>query len=217
MVWNRELAGILVVVLMILSFIFLIVKRKKLEKGTDYFIAAIGVLTIIEVFCTLKRLSKTIYNSSLLYVIGINLIVFLLFFLYFQKILISKKLKRANLLIITIFLFNYIASALLVDDFFTTFPFFSYFVEVILITGSIYLVISQTFNSDKILSLGTYFPVWVCLSLLVTYLGVLPLLIVSNTAAYLMNLNIFFAILFFVNFAGYSILLVGIFKAKKDT
>lgn len=216
MVWNREFAGFIIVILMILSFILLIVKRKNLEKGSNYFIAAIGVMTIIEVFCIFKRFFNTTYNSSSLYVIGINLIVFLLFFLYFHSILKSQKLKRVNLIIIFIFLLNYIVSAFLVDDFFTKFPFFSYFVEVVLLTGSIYLVMSQTFNSDKILALGSYFPVWVCLSLLVTYLGVLPLLIVSNSAAYLMNLNIFFAILFLVNAAGYSILLYGLFKAKKE-
>ncbi|WP_126340428.1 hypothetical protein [Kaistella jeonii] len=130
--------------------------------------------------------------------------------------MISEKLKRVNLLLIVLFLLNYIGSAIFVENFFTRFPFFSYFVEVVLLTGSIFLVMSQTFNSDKILGLGHYFPFWVCISLLVTYLGVLPLLVISYTATNLMNLNIFFVLLFLVNVAGYTILFFGILKAKKE-
>ncbi|KIA90375.1 hypothetical protein OA86_00250 [Kaistella jeonii] len=201
---------------MLICLLFLILKRRKLEKGSNYFIFGLGILTFIEIYCTLQKFINITYNSSILYVIGINLIVFLLFFLYFQSILISEKLKRVNLLLIVLFLLNYIGSAIFVENFFTRFPFFSYFVEVVLLTGSIFLVMSQTFNSDKILGLGHYFPFWVCISLLVTYLGVLPLLVISYTATNLMNLNIFFVLLFLVNVAGYTILFFGILKAKKE-
>ncbi|SFB73788.1 hypothetical protein SAMN05421876_101489 [Kaistella jeonii] len=216
MVWNREIAGSFVAFLMLICLLFLILKRRKLEKGSNYFIFGLGILTFIEIYCTLQKFINITYNSSILYVIGINLIVFLLFFLYFQSILISEKLKRVNLLLIVLFLLNYIGSAIFVENFFTRFPFFSYFVEVVLLTGSIFLVMSQTFNSDKILGLGHYFPFWVCISLLVTYLGVLPLLVISYTATNLMNLNIFFVLLFLVNVAGYTILFFGILKAKKE-
>ena len=214
--WNRELGGFFVTFLMLISFILLVIKRKEVEKGSNFFIAAIGVLTLIEVYTTLSRFLDSKYNSSLLYVIGMNLIVFFLFFLYFQNILTSKKLKRINLILIILFLLNYVISSVIDDHFFIRFPFSSYFVEVVLLTCSIYLVMSQTFNSDKILALGNYFPFWVCISSLVIYLGVLPLLIISYTAANQMNLNIFFAILFLVNVSGYSILLIGIMKAKRE-
>lgn len=216
MVWNREIAGSFVALLMLICLVFLILKQRQLEKGSNYFILALAILTFIEMYCTLQKSINITYNSSILYVIGINLIVFLLFFLYFQSILTLKKLKRVNLILILLFLLNYIGSAILVENFFTRFPFFSYFVEVVLLTGSIFLVMSQTFNSDKILGLGHYFPFWVCISLLVTYLGVLPLLVISYTATNLMNLNIFFVLLFLVNVAGYTILFFGILKAKKE-
>ena len=216
MVWNREIAGSFVAFLMLMCLVFLIVKNNQVQKGSTYFTSAIGILTFIEIYCIAQRFLNITYNSSILYVIGINLVVFLLFFLYFQSILISKKSKRINLILIVLFLLNYIGSAILVENFFTRFPFFSYFVEVVLLSGSIFLVMSQTFNSDKILGLGHYFPFWVCISLLVTYLGVLPLLVISYTATNLMNLNIFFILLFLVNVVGYTILLLGILKAKRE-
>ena len=215
MIWNRELAGLFGAVLMLICCILLLIKRKNFETGSKYFIAAIGISTAIEIYGTGQKFFNFKYNSSLLYVIGTNFFVFLLFFLYFQSILNTKKLKRINLFLIVLFLLNYIISIFLVDDFFTRFPFFSYFMEVVLLTGSIFLVMSQTFNSDRILNLGNYLPFWVCLSLLIIYLGVLPLLVISFTATNLMNLNIFFALLFLVNVIGYSILLFGILKSKK--
>ena len=129
----------------------------------------------------------------------------------------SEKLKKINLILIILFLANYLFFALTDSDFFKFFPFFSYFVEVVLLVGSIYLVMTQAFNSDRILNLVEYFPFWVCISSLVIYLGVMPLLIISITAENMMNINIFYIIMFFVNFIGYLILLFGIIKVKKHT
>lgn len=215
MTWNRDIANLFVLLLVLLSFILIIKKRNYIGKGQNYIIAAIGLSLLIEGFSLVMRYVKSPVNVSMLYIFGINLIVFFLFFLYFQSILTSRKLKLVNKILIGLFLLSYCYFAIYDEHFFTKFPFFSYFVEVVLLTCSIYLVMSQTFNSDKILNLGSYFPFWVCMSLLVTYLGVLPLLIAGHTATKLMNLNIFFAILFLVNVLGYGILLVGIIKVKK--
>lgn len=217
MIWNRFIAGVIMVFIMLISVFYMLYKRKHLEKGSGYYIVAIGLLTLIEIFIMVQKHFNPDFQPLLLYVVGVNFFVFLLFFLFFQSILVVKRLKKMNLVIISFFIFNYLASALFTKDFFDVFPFFSYFVQVVLLTGSIYLVISQTFNSDKILSLNTYFPFWVCLSLLVIYLGVLPLMIVSYTAANFMNLNLFYAILFLVNIIGYSLLIIGIYKAKIES
>lgn len=214
MYWNREIAGLIIIISMIFSATLLVFKRKNLEGHIFYFIGAIVLLSLIEITGFVTKIFDHEYNTSKLYAIGTNFFVFLLYLLYFQKILQTKRLRNLNAIIIALFIVNYLGSALLVDEFFTRFSFVSYFFQVILLTGSINLVMSQIFNSDKILSLSTYFPFWVCISLLIIYLGVLPLLMISNVAARLMNLNLFFAILFLVNFLGYVILLVGILKAK---
>lgn len=216
MMWNREIAGIVINLLMAASVLFLIIKRKQLGNYIEYFITALGLLTAIEIFNSVLMIINPQYNSSAVYIIGINFFVFLFFLIYFYKVLYTKRLKNFSLIIIGLFFLNYILSALMINDFFSHFSFFSYFIEIILVMASVYLVLSQTFNSDKVLSLSTYFPFWVCISLLVTYLGILPLLIISNTAAKMMNLEIFFTILFIVNVVGYLILLIGIFRARKE-
>ena len=214
MFWNKDLAGFIIVLLMFTLLTIIIIKRNKLEKGSNYFILAIGLLTCIEIGSWLGNHYSKNYNSTILYVIGVNLIGFFLFFLYFHQMLKSEKLKKINLILIILFLANYLFFALTDSDFFKFFPFFSYFVEVVLLVSSIYLVMSQAFNSDRILNLVGYFPFWVCISSLIIYLGVMPLLIISITAENMMNINIFYIIMFFVNFIGYSILLFGIIKVK---
>ena len=216
MEWNRELSGFIINFTMLTCVIALILKRKNLEEGINYFIAAMGIITLIEIFLLIYIHFNPNFNSSTIYIIGVNFFVFGLFFLYFHHVLNTRKLKQISLFIMGLFLLNYLFSALFIERFFLQFSLISYFIEVILLFGSINLVLSQIFNSDKILVLSTYFPFWICISLLVIYLGVLPLLIISETAEIVMNLQIFFAILFFVNMAGYLILIAGIIRAKKE-
>lgn len=215
MIWNRDLAGIIVALLMLTSLVLMIIKRKRLEQGSFYFISAVAVIILVDTFSLVGKHFSENYNSTIFYVLGINLVAFFLFFMYFHQLLKSVKLKRINLILILLFFINFIYSAVVDDHFFKSFPFFNYFIEVLLLSLSIYLVMSQTFNSDKILYLRRYFPFWVCLSLLVTYLGVMPLLIVSFTAENMMNVTVFHIVMFSVNLVGYSILLVGILNVKK--
>lgn len=215
MIWNRDLAGIIVALLMLTSLVLMIIKRKRLEQGSFYFISAVAVIILVDTFSLVGKHFSENYNSTIFYVLGINLVAFFLFFMYFHQLLKSVKLKRINLILILLFFINFIYSAVVDDHFFKSFPFFNYFIEVLLLSVSIYLVMSQTFNSDKILYLRRYFPFWVCLSLLVTYLGVMPLLIVSFTAENMMNVTVFHIVMFSVNLVGYSILLVGILNVKK--
>ena len=118
------------------------------------------------------------------------------------------------MILIVFFLVNYLLFAIFSDDFFTKFSIRFYFLEVILLMVHIYLVLHETFNSDKILNIKLYSPFWAAIGLMSIYLGVTPLLIISNTAKKMMNINIFFIILFIVNFIGYSILITGILFAK---
>lgn len=154
------------------------------------------------------------FNSVPIYNVAVNLIVFFLFFLYFRKILELRISKIINNFLIVIFLASYILFAVLSEDFFFKFPFKFYFLEVVLLTVNIFLVLQETFNSDKILNIKSYYPFWACIGLMSVYLGVTPLLIISNTSMEMMNINIFFIVLFLVNVIGYAILINGILLAK---
>ncbi len=212
--WNRDAASLVQITLVIVFFILLISKRRKLWKGTTYFIAATAIVIGLEIFIFVIRRHIYQFNSQPYYTIFTNLFVFLLFFLYFRSILVFEKSRRLNLLMIILFLILYVLFALLSENFFSKFSIKFYFIEVILLIGNIYLVLKETFNSDKVLNIIYYYPFWACIGLMSIYLGVTPLLIISNTGANLININIFFIILFVVNFIGYSILITGILFAK---
>lgn len=211
--WNRTAASVIQLLLVFVFFILLLIKRKKLGKGIIYFIIASGIVVVTDTVLFIMRLSFK-FPSIPIYAIAVNLCVFFLFFLYFRSILELKKSRIINLFIIVIFLISYILFATLSEDFFFKFPFKFYFLEVILLIFNIYLVLKETFNSDKILNIKSYYPFWACIGLMSIYLGVTPLLIISNTSMEMMNINIFFIILFVVNVIGYAILISGIFFAK---
>ena len=145
------------------------------------------------------------------------MIVFLLFFMYFHQVLDKGSYRTKNLIIVAIFVVWTFIAAIVTKDFFTVFPIYCHFGQVTILSASIFLLMWQIFNSDKILVLRNYFPFWICIGLMTIYLGIIPLLFISRTASHMINMNIFFIILFIVNFIGYSILIFGILSAKKQT
>jgi len=46
------------------------------------------------------------------------------------------------------------------------------------------------------------------------YLGITPLMVIGDSSTRIINVNIFFLLLFIVNMLGYAILLIGIFYAQ---
>lgn len=213
--WNRDLGIMIQIALMCFTLMMLIAKKSKLGKGIPFFISAIAVGIAVEIFCFIIIHSDKNISTTPVYVIGVNLLVFLLFFLYFHSVLEEKNLKRTSLFILIFFLVSYAGFALLTAHFFERFPFIYYGIELLLLCINIFLLLRQTFNSDRVLVIKYYYPFWICLGLLILYLGVAPLLVVSQKASELMNLNVFFVVLFGVNVVGYLILLIGIFYAKK--
>ena len=212
--WDRSISGAVQLAIMILFVVLLLFKRRKLGKGINYFILAGGIVTGLDLIIYIIRLSAPKFNSIPFYSIGVNFGVFSLFFLYLRNVLELEKSKKINLILIILFLLGYLLFAIFSDYFFTTFSFEFYFFEVFILLANIYLVLHETFNSDKVLNIWSYYPVWACIGLMSIYLGVTPLLIISNTAMKMMSINIFFIILFIVNVIGYSILITGIFFAK---
>ena len=212
--WNRNVLSIIQLLLVIAFFLLLLFKRKKLGEGIIYLIISSCIVVIIDTSLFFIFLTIHKFNSTPVYTIGMNFFVFLLFFLYFRKILQTKVFRAINLILILIFLVSYGSFAIFSETFFTQFSIRFYIIEVVILMCNIYLVLNQTFNSDKILNIKLYYPFWACIGLMATYLGVTPLLVISNTASEMMNINIFFLILFVVNLIGYSILITGIFYAK---
>lgn len=212
--WNRDVASAIQLLLVLLFFILLVIFRKRLGRGIIYLILASAIVAGTDSFVFFMRMKSATFNSIAIYSIAVNLFVFLLFFIYFYHVLELKKSKKLSLFLLGSFLTTYIFFAIFSEDFYSKFPFIFYFVEVILLMGNIYLVMHEVFNSDKILNIKRYYPIWACVGIMSVYLGVTPLLIISNSVEKLMNIKIFFIILFIVNMIGYSILITGIFFAQ---
>ena len=128
----------------------------------------------------------------------------------------NKRLKTIQLGIIGLDILNILFSLIFIEDFFIYLPYPTYFVTILLFLVSVTLFFIETFNSEKVLNIMDYYPFWIAISLVVLYVGLLPLIIISKNAMQLsISRNIFLILLYSVNFTGYTIMLSGIFFSKK--
>lgn len=213
--WNRDIANYIQLAVVIIFFLLLIIKRKDLGEGILYFILAAGIVVGADSYILLMRTLNSNFNSFPIYSVAVNLFVFLFYFLYLRSILTQQISRQINFVTIVLFIATYIIFAIVNKEFFTRFPFNFYFAELVLLLINIFMVLREIFNSDKILNIKSYYPIWACIGLMALYLGITPLLIISHSVLKLMTVNIFFIILFLINIIGYSIMIAGIFFGNK--
>lgn len=200
---------------LVMVFLQLIFRRKKLGKKIGYFIIAMVVIVLANTISFGYRIFIDQLNSTPIFVVLVNGIGFLFFFLYYYNLQKIKKVKILQGVIIGIFVTGYILYGLLSKDFFIKFPSYSYFFECILLIISITMFFYETFNSDIILNITKYFPFWVSLSLIIIYIGLLPILLFINRVNSNLSAETFHLILFLINIIGYSVLFYGILKSNK--
>lgn len=211
----KDIAGLLLVFIMFTTFMILILRRKCLGKNIGIFIIAMGVITFVQAYGSYYRAIDQEYNSYPVSIIGVAFILFLLLFLYFHLTLQTRKFKTISKWLIILFLLNYLLSVLLFENFLYNPPLTVYFGGIFLLSTTIIMVLAETFNSPEIFSLKSYFPFWVCISILITYLGAGPLVLARHTLQSL-GADVYYLVLLLVNILGYSVLLVGVFNAKNE-
>ena len=214
---NRILLSGILNVIYLLIIVLMVVKRKELGNQIHYFIIAMLFVFLSE---SLSLLGSILYGDSFkvvrINVVGIIILFFLAVFVYFYKTLENKKLKTIQFGIVVLHIFNIIISLIFIDDFFIYMPYPTYFATIVLLLASVALFFFETFNSEKVLNIMDYYPFWIAISLIILYVGLLPLMIISKNAMQLsISRNIFLILLYTVNFTGYTIMLVGIFFSKK--
>ena len=214
---NRILLSSILIFIYFLIILFMVIKRKKLGSQIHYFIIAMLFVFLSE---SLSLLGTILYGDSFrvnrINVVGVIILFFLSVFVYFYKTLENKRLKTIQLGIIVAHILNIIISLIFIEDFFIYLPYPTYFVTIFLLLASVALFFFETFNSEKVLNIMDYYPFWIAISLIVLYVGLLPLMIISKNAMELsISRNIFLILLYTVNFTGYTIMLVGIFFSKK--
>lgn len=200
--------------ILLICCVSLIYYRKKLGEKINFFIIATLFVALpnIIIFILKNFTGFQGINTIGWIVIPVNIIGFLFFLLYFNQLQTIRKAKLIQDGIVGLFCLNAVLFVLLDKDFFTAFPKFFYFIESVLLLLSISLFFYETFNTNIILNLKKYFPFWVSLSLIVIYVGLLPLLFFADEVGNSLSKEIYFAILLFINITGYSILLYGIRK-----
>lgn len=214
---NRILLSSILNVFYILIIVFMVIKRKELGSQIHYFIIAMLFVFLSESLCLLGTI---LYGDSFrvnrINVVGVIILFFLSVFVYFYKTLENKRLKAIQLGIIGLDILNILFSLIFIEDFFIYLPYPTYFVTIFLLLASVALFFFETFNSEKVLNIMDYYPFWIAISLVVLYVGLLPLIIISKNAMQLsISRNIFLILLYSVNFTGYTIMLSGIFFSKK--
>ncbi len=214
---NRILLSSILNVIYILIILFMVIKRKELGSQIHYFIIAMLFVFLSE---SLSLLGTILYGDAFkvvrINVVGIIILFFLAVFVYFYKTLENKKLKTIQLGIIVLHLLNIIISVIFIKDFFIYLPYPTYFATIVLLLASVALFFFETFNSEKVLNIMDYYPFWIAISLIILYVGLLPLMIISKNAMQLsISRNIFLILLYTVNFSGYTVMLTGIFFSKK--
>lgn len=214
---NRILLSSILIFIYFLIILFMVIKRKELGSQIHYFIIAMLFVFLSE---SLSLLGTILYGDSFrvnrINVVGVIILFFLAVFVYFYKTLENKRLKAIQLGIIVAHILNIIISLIFIEDFFIYLPYPTYFVTIFLLLASVALFFFETFNSEKVLNIMDYYPFWIAISLIVLYVGMLPLMIISKNAMELsISRNIFLILLYIVNFTGYTIMLVGIFFSKK--
>lgn len=214
---NRILLSGILNVIYLLIIVLMVVKRKELGNQIHYFIIAMLFVFLSE---SLSLLGTILYGDSFkgnkINVVGIIILFFLAVFVYFYKTLENKKLKTIQFGIVVLHIFNIIISLIFIDDFFIYMPYPTYFATIVLLLASVALFFFETFNSEKVLNIMDYYPFWIAISLIILYVGLLPLMIISKNAMQLsISRNIFLILLYTVNFSGYTVMLTGIFFSKK--
>ena len=92
--WNRNVASVIQILLMLSLFILLLIKRKKLGKGIVFLIIASISVFCIDLFLFLIHFKIPRFNGVPIYTIGTNFFVFFLFLVVLLHVLVKKQYSK---------------------------------------------------------------------------------------------------------------------------
>lgn len=187
------------------------VKYKKIGRENLFFIVGYILLSLIDIFCYFY-FNATNRSTETFYVIGFLMIAFFLYLLYYFQLLYWPVLKKIQCILLILFVVNILVMFYTEDDLLHHFSFTMLYVDILLLMFSIILFLYQTFNSDKILELSNYLPFWISVSLLILFIGSIPILYFRTTVSQ----SIYFFILFMLNLISNGILMLGLIWNKQE-
>ncbi|WP_223608476.1 hypothetical protein [Chryseobacterium sp. OSA05B] len=209
--WNIEIGKQISMVLSVVVMVLMIVKYRKIGKENLFFIVGYVLLSLIDIFCYFY-FRATNRSTEIFFVIGFLMIVFFLYLLYYYQLLYWPLLKKLQLILLILFAVNIVVMLYVEDDLLHHFSFNMLYTDILLLMFSIILFLYQTFNSDKILELNNYLPFWISVSLLILFIGSIPILYFRTTVSQ----HIYFFILFMLNLISNGILVLGLIWNKQE-
>ncbi|PIF43701.1 hypothetical protein CLU96_0613 [Chryseobacterium sp. 52] len=209
--WNIEIGKQISMVIPVVVMTLMIIKYRKIGKENLFFIIGYIVLSLVDIFCYFY-FKSTNRSTDIFYVIGFLIISFFLYLLYYFRLIYLPLLKKIQFIILIFFVLNVLVMFYIEDDLLHHVSFNMLYTNILLLLFSIILFLYQTFNSDKILELNNYLPFWVSVSLLILFIGSIPILYFRASVSQ----TIYFFILFMLNLISNGILILGLVWNKQD-
>ncbi|PWW28660.1 MULTISPECIES: hypothetical protein [Chryseobacterium] len=209
--WNIETGKQISMTISIVVMILMVIKYRKTGKENLFFIIGYLLFSLIDISCYFY-FKLTNLPTDIFYVIGFLMIVFFLYLLYYYQLLYVPLLKKIQTIILVLFVLNIVVMFYTEDDLLHHFSFNMLYADILLLLFSIILFLYQTFNSDKILEIKNYLPFWISVSLMIFFIGSIPILFFRTTVSE----TIYFFILFMLNLISNGILILGLIWNKQE-
>lgn len=209
--WNIEIGKQISMVIYVVVIALMIIKCRKIWKENLFFIVGYILFSLIDIFCYFY-FKSTNRSTEIFFVIGFLMIVFFLYLLYYFQLLYWPILKKLQGILLILFVANIALMFYIEDDLLHHFSFNMLYTDILLLMFSIILFLYQTFNSDKVLELNNYLPFWISVSLLILFIGSIPILYFRTTVSE----HIYFFILFMLNLISNAILMLGLIWNQQD-
>ncbi|MCU7617483.1 hypothetical protein NZ698_09755 [Chryseobacterium sp. PBS4-4] len=210
MAWNVELGKQISMVILVIMMILIAAKYKKIEKVNLFFFAGYILLSLNDFFFYFftkftNLLTEKYYSVCIA-------IVFLMYLIYYYKLMYIPLLKKIQRIILVLFFVNIFGMSILEHSFFQGLSFNIFYINILLLIFSIILFLYQTFNSDKIFEIKNYLPFWISVGSLIFYIGIIPLFFFRVKV----STDIFAIVIFLLNLINNGLIVFGIFWNKPD-
>ena len=208
--WDVELGKQISMAILVVMMILIAAKYKKIEKVNLFFFAGYILLSLNDFFFYFFSKLTNLYTEKY-YSICIA-IVFLMYLIYYYKLMYIPLLKKIQRIILFLFFVNIFGMSFIENSFFQGLSFNIFYINILLLLFSIILFLYQTFNSDKIFEIKNYLPFWISVGSLIFYIGIIPLFFfrikVSN--------DTFAIIIFILNLINNGVIVFGLFWNRPD-
>lgn len=209
--WNIEIGKLISMIISVVVMILMAFKFRKIEKEHLFFIIGYSFVNLNDIFCYFyfQFIGR---STDPFFVIGLLMIGFFLYLLYFFRLMYLPFLKKMQSFILILFVINIGVMFYIEDDLLHSLSFNMLYVDILLLLFSIILFLYQIFNSDKILDLNNYLPFWISVALLIFFIGIIPIIYFRTT----ISQNIYFFILFMLNLMSNGVLIFGLVRNKQE-